>query len=106
MVSMKEIGELADRIAREFNPNRIVLFGSYAWGKPTPDSDVDILVVVPFVGKSWKMASEIRKRLRPSFPIDFIVRTPEQLQTRLNLGDDFIRDITNEGKVLYEEGYR
>ena len=101
MVSMKEIGELTDRIAREFNPNQIVLFGSYAWGQPTPDSDVDFLVVLSFEGKSWKMASEIRKRIRPTFPIDFIVRTPEQLQTRLQLGDDFIRDITDHGKVLY-----
>lgn len=61
MAALKDIQAFAERIARNFHPERIILFGSYAWGKPTPDSDVDLLVVLSFQGKGWKMASKIRK---------------------------------------------
>lgn len=64
MVSMEDIQALADRIVREFLPERIVLFGSYASGTASPDSDVDLLVVLPYQGKSWAKAAEIRGRVR------------------------------------------
>ena len=102
MVSLKDIRIFAERIAGEFHPEKIILFGSYAWGKPGADSDVDLLVVLPFQGKSWKMASEIRKRIRPGFPLDLLVRTSEQLRQRLMIGDGFFDEITRQGKVLYE----
>jgi len=102
MVTIKDIKAFAHRIAGEFNPERIILFGSYAWGKPTADSDVDLLVVLPFKGKSWKMASEIRKRTHPAFPLDLLVRTSDQLKQRLKMGDGFFDEITRQGKVLYE----
>ena len=106
MVAVNDIKAFARRIAGEFHPERIILFGSYAWGNPTPDSDVDLLVVLPFQGKSWKMASEIRKRIRPSFPLDLMVRSAEQIQQRLMIVDAFFQDITREGKVLYEASNR
>ncbi len=102
MVAIKDIRASVERIAKEFRPERIILFGSYAWGQPTPDSDVDLLVVLPFQGKSWKMASEIRKRICPSFPLDLVVRTANQMHQRLMMGDDFFKEITQKGKVLYE----
>lgn len=102
MIKIKDIKASAERIAREFQPQRIVLFGSYAWGQPTPDSDVDLLIILPFQGKSWKIASEIRKRIHPSFPLDLIVRTANQLRQRLIIGDDFFMEIVQKGKVLYE----
>jgi predicted nucleotidyltransferase len=101
MVDFKDIQILADRIARMFNPERIILFGSYATGTAGPDSDVDLLVVLPFEGKTWKMASIIRSRTRPSFPMDLLVRTPQQLRQRMAMHDAFIRDITQKGKTLY-----
>ncbi len=104
MVDAQAIKSLADRIARAFQPDRIILFGSYAWGTPTSDSDVDLLVVLPFEGKSWHVASEIRRRIGPSFPLDLLVRTPDQLCERLMMHDAFIREITQRGKVLYEAG--
>ncbi len=103
MVAIKDIRASVERIVKEFRPERIVLFGSYAWGQPTPDSDVDLLVVLPFQGKSWKMASEIRKRIHPPFPLDLVVRTANQLNQRLMIGDDFFKEITQKGKVLYED---
>ena len=102
MVEMSDIHALADSIVREFNPERIILFGSYAHGTPGPDSDVDLLVVLPFEGKTWRMASEIRRRIRPRFPLDLLVRSPEQLRRWPNEAGTFLREITQEGKVLYE----
>jgi len=67
---MKDIRELADRIAQEFRPHRILLFGSHAGGNPHPDSDVDLLGVASYPGKSREMTTEIRNRLRPKFPLD------------------------------------
>jgi predicted nucleotidyltransferase len=102
MVDFKDIQALADRIAERFHPERIILFGSYAAGTAGPDSDVDLLVVLPFEGKTWKMASTIRHNTRPSFPTDLLVRTPQQLSQRLAMNDVFMRDITQKGKMLYE----
>jgi predicted nucleotidyltransferase len=106
MMPVRDIRAFVKRIAGEFHPERIILFGSYAWGNPTPDSDVDLLVVLPFQGKSWRMASEIRKRVRPPFPLDLMVRSAEQLQQRLMIGDAFFQEITRQGKVLYEDSNR
>lgn len=102
MVSVSDIQALADRIAREFLPEKIVLFGSYASGTPSPDSDVDLLVVIPYRGKSWEKAAEIRGRVRPRFPLDLLVRTPQQVRERLAIGDTFLRDVSERGTVLYE----
>ena len=80
----------------------MLLFGSYADGSATEDSDVDLLVILPFEGKSVYQSVAMRMKLRPAFPVDLIVRTPEQLEKRLNMGDCFLKEITEKGKVLYE----
>jgi predicted nucleotidyltransferase len=102
MVAMKEIRDLSRRIAREFHPRRIVLFGSYAEGRATADSDVDLLVVLPHRGKAVQKSVEIRLATRPTFALDLLVRTPREVEKRLAMGDTFIRDILDHGKVLYE----
>lgn len=102
MIGMDVIREYSQRIEREFHPNRIVLFGSYARGIPTPDSDVDLLVVMPFTGKPWHAASAIRRRLQPPFPLDLLVRTPEQVDERLRRGDTYLEALFYEGVVLHE----
>jgi predicted nucleotidyltransferase len=102
MVEMSEIEALSQQIVEKFHPERIILFGSYAYGEPTPDSDVDLLVVMPFEGHSPRQAAEIRFQVRPQFPLDLLVRTPELLRQRLEMGDFFMKEIVDEGKVLYE----
>lgn len=102
MISMRSIRKLAESIGEEFRPQQVVLFGSYASGSPTPDSDVDLLVIMPFEGRSVNKSVEMRLKLRPSFPVDLIVRTPETVRERLGLGDPFLGDILKAGKVLYE----
>jgi len=102
MVAMRQIREVGQRIGRRFHPQRVILFGSYAYGRPTEDSDVDLLVVMPGEGAMADQFVEIRMAIRPSFPMDLLVRTPEKLQERLDMGDSFVRRILDEGKVLYE----
>ena len=102
MVAMKQIEEFGRRIGREFDAERVVLFGSYARGTITEDSDVDLLVIGAFEGRSVDKSVEIRMKLRPGFPIDLLVRTPEKVRRRIKMGDSFMRAILEEGKVLYE----
>ncbi len=102
MIGMDRIQELCDRIAREFNPERVILFGSHARGDAGQYSDVDLLVLMPFEGKSYRKSAEIRSRLRPRFRVHFVVRTPDEVQERLALGDFFFQEVMEEGKVLYE----
>ena len=102
MASLAEIERYAERIAREFRPERIILFGSHALGAAREDSDVDLLVVMPHSGKSWDQAAEIRSRVRPSFPLDLLVRSPEKLDERIELGDPLFIEIATTGRVLHE----
>jgi predicted nucleotidyltransferase len=101
-VTKTSIRKFARQIARQFNPYKIILFGSYAYGKPTTDSDVDILVIMPFEGSNPEKATEIWMATKPKFPIDIMVRKPGEMKKRLAMGDFFLREITEKGKVLYE----
>ena len=81
---------------------KVVLFGSHAAGTPTRDSDVDLLVILPFTGEPVDRSVEMRMRLRPPFPLDLLVRTPEMIARRLAMGDTFMREIIDRGRVMYE----
>jgi len=105
MVDMHSIGEMTARIVQEFQPERIVLFVSYAYGTPTADSDVDLLVILPFEGKAPRKALEILNKINPQFAVDILVRTPEQVQQRLAWNDFFLQEILAKGKVLYEAAH-
>lgn len=101
MSNQEKIKEITDKIVREYEPEKIILFGSYAWGNPGPDSDVDLFVVKE-TENTRKTAEEIDGSIFPRpFPIDLIVYTPDQLEKRKNINDFFIRDIITKGKVLY-----
>lgn len=96
------IEDVCRRIAAEFKPEKIILFGSHAYGEPTPDSDLDLLVVMPYEESYFLQAMKIRRRLGLVTPMDLLVRTPEELQYRLDIGDRFMREIVERGKVMYE----
>ncbi|MFZ2960256.1 MAG: nucleotidyltransferase domain-containing protein [Candidatus Ozemobacteraceae bacterium] len=102
MVSQKKIKEYALQIAKKYKPEKIILFGSYVSGKPTPESDVDFLIIFSNPVQGLKKAIEIIKESIPPFPIDLIVRSGEEIQTRLNLNDFFLQEVIKTGKVLYE----
>jgi predicted nucleotidyltransferase len=99
-----EIKNLCRQIVEKFQPEKIILFGSYAYGKPNADSDVDLLVVMPFEGRTVKQAIKIRQNISGKMPLDLLVRTPAQVKERLSLGDFYIKEIIERGKVLYESG--
>ena len=102
MVAIGEIEEFGRQIGLQFGAERVILFGSYAKGTVTGDSDVDLLVIGSFEGRSVDRSVEIRMRLRPRFPMDLLVRTPEKVRERIQMGDEFMREIVEEGKILYE----
>jgi len=102
MVDERCIAKLSERIVREFQPERIILFGSYAYGQPRPDSDVDLLVVLPFEGKAFRKSVEILNRISPEFSVDLLARRPEDTARRYAEGDPLIREALDHGKVLYE----
>jgi len=104
MVAEMTIKAFALRVADQFRPEKIILFGSYAYGKPDKDSDIDLLVVLKHHESSIKMASDIRLALPADISVDVIVRTPERLQERLAINDSFMREIIEKGKVLYAAG--
>ena len=105
MITSNQILSVADKIAKQFQPERIILFGSYAYGTPNEDSDVDLLVVMPFEGRTARQATEIRGAVRAGFPMDLIPITPEFLKHRLEIEDFFLREVVEKGKVLYEADY-
>jgi predicted nucleotidyltransferase len=106
LVPMAAIRRFARAIAEGFRPDSIVLFGSYATGTQTPNSDVDLLVVMP-TRNQLEQAVRIDEAIEDrGFPLDLIVRTPKVLQARLRWGDTFLQDIVARGKVLYEKGNR
>jgi predicted nucleotidyltransferase len=102
---MRVIRRYARAIAERFEPDKIVLFGSYAYGTPHADSDVDLLVVKP-TWSQHSLAVQIRWALSPPFPMDLIVRTPKQMKWRLAEGESFLTEIVTKGKVLYEKDDR
>ena len=81
------------------------MFGSFAYGNPTPDSDVDFFVVMKSRKRIHKRMMDLSEILDPRpFPVDIITRTPAELKKRLEIGDCFFKEIVNKGKVLYELG--
>jgi predicted nucleotidyltransferase len=102
MIRRSHIEGFARRVAREFHPLRIILFGSHAYGRPSDDSDADILVVVSQPCDGARKAAQIRNRIAAGFPLDLLVRTDSEVRRRLSMGDFFIREIVEKGRVLYE----
>src|SRR5271168_5143095 len=101
-VPMAVIRQFARAVAERFEPEKIILFGSYAYGTPHADSDVDILVIMPARNKH-SQAYKIREAIWASFPMDLLVRTPDEMIRRLADGDLFHTEIVSKGKVLYEK---
>jgi predicted nucleotidyltransferase len=104
-IPMRAIRHFARAVATRFDPDRIILFGSYAYGTPDENSDVDLLVVMP-AKNELTQATRIRLAVKRCFPMDLIVRTPENLRRRLEEGDWFLREIVAKGKVLYEKTHQ
>ena len=97
-VARRQIEAYCRVVAREFRPDKIILFGSYAYGQPTKDSDVDLVVIMPFRGSDTKKVVEIRSRVEAPFPMDMLVWKPN----RYSRMESFNREVLSRGKVMYE----
>jgi predicted nucleotidyltransferase len=102
-VPLRVIRRFVRQVVERFQPTRIILFGFHAYGTPHADSDVDILVVMPARNKH-SQAVRIRGAVWAPFPMDLLVRTPEEVSRRLAEGDTFLTTIVTKGKVMYETG--
>ena len=100
-IAFTDIQKFAADVAREFLPEKVILFGSYASGSAGVESDVDLLVVMPEDVSGARIAAEIITRLKPTLPIELIVRSSRQIKERLALNDFFLREIMATGKELY-----
>lgn len=95
---------IADKLKESYNPEKIILFGSYAWGLPDEDSDIDLLVIKETNEKPHDRivkAARIISPLRRGYAVDIVVITPEELISRLEIGDQFLQEIISRGEVLY-----
>ena len=102
MISKEKITDIARKIAECFNPEKIILFGSYVWGKPDKDSDLDLFVIMESTERPIKRAASLRRVLKDRYvPMDILVRTPEELKHRIDIGDPFIKKILRDGQVIY-----
>jgi predicted nucleotidyltransferase len=101
-ISDEVIDQLVREIVLRFKPQKIILFGSYAYGSPRPESDVDLLIIMNTELRQTQQAQQIRQHLNPLFGLDLIVYTPDILAKRLVWGDAFLQEIVTKGKTLYE----
>ena len=101
-IPQEAIDDVVRQIVEQFHPERIILFGSYAYGTPRPDSDVDLLVVMDTPLSEIQQEIAIHRALRKHFATDILVRKPDYLAYRWAIGDPFLTEITEQGKVIYE----
>src|SRR5712692_4962689 len=102
-IPLTAIRHFARRIAERFQPDKIILFGSYAYGKPHNESDVDLLVIMR-TRNAIDQSIRIKTAFKRLFSLDLIVRTPWQIERGLKDDNWFLREIIEKGKVLYEAG--
>ena len=99
-----KIARISKKIAKEYKPDKIILFGSHAWGKPHKDSDADLFVVKDGDKPQIEMMRDVDRIISDrDMPVDILVYKPSQLEKRKKMGDPFILKIINSGKVLYEK---
>ena len=95
-----QIRMISEEIKKKFEPQKIILFGSYAYGNPTRNSDIDLFIIMDTQLPLRKQAFLIRKEIKTSIPVDIIVRRPEQVEERIKMGDFFIKQIIQKGIYL------
>ncbi len=101
-ISQLAIQSVVEQIVLHFNPQKIILFGSYAHGNPRPESDVDLLVIMETQLSSSEQAAQICRKIQYRFGLDLVVCTPKYLAHRLDWGDSFFKEIMRDGITLYE----
>jgi predicted nucleotidyltransferase len=103
-VAQEIIQDILGKLLASYSPQKVILFGSYAYGNPQPDSDIDLLVVKEtserFIDR-WVTVRRLLSDPRRTLPLEVIVLTPQEVSKRLDIGDQFLAEILERGKVLY-----
>ena len=102
-ITQQKIKKICQVIAEKFKPEKIILFGSFAWGRPTFDSDVDLLIIKKTKKDFIQTQMKVRRIINGELPVDILVKTPAELEKRLRLRDFFFEDVIKKGKVIYEK---
>lgn len=103
-VTEESLAEIVRRIVAELHPKKIILFGSYVHGAPSGDSDVDLLVILETNARPADRYLTVSRLIRPRpFPLDILVKAPDEITQALEEGNDFIHEIVTQGRVLYEQ---
>lgn len=102
MIEQKQIDDLVEKIVANFRPEKVILFGSYADGRPTEDSDLDFLIIMRFRGENIAKAAEIINRISPRVPVDLLVKKPSEVKRRMKWKDMFLTQVMERGKLLYD----
>jgi len=98
-----ELERIVEQIVERFHPQKIILFGSQAYGKPSIESDVDLMIIMETKERVVRKAAEISASIDHPFPLDILVYTPSEIEKRLKWGDGLVYDAIKKGIVLYEE---
>lgn len=102
MIRREIITEVVDKIKVKFQPQKIILFGSYAWGKPAEDSDIDLFLIMESHLRRDERSRMIQKIFSDrTFPLDIIVYTPKEIEDSLKRGNPFIKEILTKGALLH-----
>ncbi|MFH1048466.1 MAG: nucleotidyltransferase domain-containing protein [Patescibacteria group bacterium] len=103
MKNKKEIKRITDQIVKKYKPEKIILFGSFAYGKPKPSSDIDLLIIKNSGKIKVERIKEVLMKVESEIPLEPLVYTPKEIQERLDLGDFFFQNVFRKGKLLYEK---
>ncbi len=101
---MEIINQIVEKIKTQYHPQKIIIFGSYAWGSPSKDSDLDLFIIKETKEKHRERAVNLRRILSKEnefVAMDILVYTPEELAQRSKIGDSFIGKILKKGKLVY-----
>lgn len=99
----KKINKIKRKIVQKYRPEKIIIFGSFARREPTKDSDLDLFIIKKSRKDPIQRSYEVRRMIEPIFPLDLLIFTPQEVKKRLKLGDFFIKQIINQGELLYEK---
>ena len=103
MNAKKEIQKITEQIVKKYKPEKIILFGSFAYGKSKPSSDIDLLIIKKTNQKKVDRIKKVLMMTESNLPLEPLVYNPEEIKERLSLGDFFFQDIIQKGKVVYEK---
>lgn len=100
---LKKLKVITKRIVAQYDPEKIILFGSYAWGKPNKDSDFDLFIVKKGKGNFLSEQNKVRRIIDGEIAADILIATPAEVKRKLTFGDFFFKEIIKKGKSVYDK---